>query len=141
MPLLPPPTDLEATALFDQAQSVESIYFSEPAGKLSFEVFVKKFMGIPSDEKNIADAVTSLKAFFQVAETILEDRDYMAGSSFTLVDIYYIPLAERLFGCGYGELFTSQKNVKAWWTRCTERPAIKKTLEGNREMMLKLRKK
>ena len=44
--LLPVDSDAEAVALFDQAQCAEMFYFTEPAGKIGFEKFVKKFLGL-----------------------------------------------------------------------------------------------
>lgn len=133
--LLPPESDIEATALFDQAQSVEMLYFAEPAGRVAFEKFVKKFMGLPADEAAVSAAVRSVETFFDVAESLLQKNEYMAGNTFTLVDIYYIPLIKRLFACGYEDIVVGREAVNAWWNRCTNRPAIKKLLEADREAM------
>ncbi|KAL3481473.1 glutathione S-transferase [Aspergillus californicus] len=128
LPLLPPPSDVEATALFDQAQSVESLYFAEPAGKIAFEKFAKQFMGLAPDEAIVADSLRSVEKFFDVAEGLLRDRLYMVGNEFSLVDIYYIPLVSRLFACGCGDVVVSRPAVKAWWDRCVNRPAIRGVL-------------
>lgn len=132
-PLLPLASDLEAATLFDQAQCVEMTYFAEPAGKILFEKFAKKFMGLPADESVVSGALRSVEAFFDVAERLLQDKDYMAGDDFTLVDIYYIPLIQRLFVCGYGDIITNRKAVSAWWERCVSRPAIQKMLADDKE--------
>ena len=131
-PLLPAEADAEAAAQFDQAQSVEMQYFAEPAGKVAFEKFAKKFMGLPADEAVVASALKSVETFFDVAEGSLSDRDYMAGNYFTLVDIYYIPLIQRLFASGYGDVVTSRTAVNAWWERCITRPAIQGLLAADR---------
>jgi glutathione S-transferase len=132
-PLLPPDSDVEAVALFDQAQCAEMLYFAEPAGRIAFEKFVKKFMGLPPDDAAISLALRSVEVFFDVAEGLLHHKDYMAGNDFTLVDIYYIPLIERLFTCGYGDLILSREAVSAWWTRCVNRPAVQSMLAANKE--------
>jgi glutathione S-transferase len=134
-PLLPPDTDVEAAALFDQAQSAEMLYFADPAGKIAFEKFAKKFMGLPADEAVVAGALKSVEAFFDVAERLLQQKDYMAGKDFSLADIYYIPLIQRLFACGYGDVVLSRKAVSAWWDRCINRPAIQKLLAADKEAM------
>ncbi|EHK23094.1 uncharacterized protein TRIVIDRAFT_28420 [Trichoderma virens Gv29-8] len=134
-PLLPSDSDLEAAALFDQEQSAEILYFAEPAGRISFEKFAKKFMGLPANEAVIADALRSLETFFDVAERLLQHKDYMAGNDFTLIDIYYIPLIQRLFACGYGDIVVSHEAVNAWWNRCVNRPAIQKMLAADKEAM------
>ncbi|TQS32445.1 hypothetical protein Golomagni_07237 [Golovinomyces magnicellulatus] len=123
-PLLPDVSNLEQVAQFEQAQSVETLYFADPAGKIAFEKFAKKFIGLPTDEAVVEQALKAVNSFFDVAETLLQERDYMAGDTFTLVDIYYIPLIQRLFACGYQEVIHSRKAVNSWWTRCTSRPTI-----------------
>ncbi|KAK9492138.1 glutathione S-transferase [Lipomyces doorenjongii] len=132
-PLLPPDSDVEAAALFDQAQSAEMLYFAEPAGRIAFEKFAKKFMGLPPDDAVVSDALRSVEMFFDIAERLLQHKDYMAGNDFTLTDIYYIPLIQRLFACGYGDVILSRKAVSAWWDRCINRPAIQKMLAADRE--------
>ena len=127
-PLLPPSSDVKATALFDQAQCAETIYFAEPAGRIAFEKFAKKFMGLPPDDTVVSDALRSVEMFFDVAERLLRHKAYMAGDNFTLVDIYYIPLVLRLFACGYGDIIISRENVSAWWDRCVNRSAVQKML-------------
>ena len=132
-PLLPQGSDVEAAALFDQAESSEILYFADPAGKIAFEKFAKKSMGLPPNEAVVSEALRSVEAFFDVAECLLQDKDYMAGNNFTLADINYIPLIQRLFACGYGDVILSRKAVSAWWDRCVTRPAIQKLLAADRE--------
>jgi glutathione S-transferase len=139
--LLPSPSDLEAVARFDQASSVELIYFNEHANKIGFEKFAKKIMGLPCNEAVVDEAVKGLNSYFDVAEGILGKQEFMVGDQFTLVDIYYIPLIHRLFVCDLGDLLASRKNVNAWWERCMERPAIKKLMQADEEAMKAAMKK
>lgn len=135
-PLLPRASDIEATSLFDQAQSEEMLYFAEPAGRIAFEKFAKKFMGLPPDDGVVSDALRSVEMFFDVAEHLLSHKDYMAGNDFTLIDIFYIPLVQRLFACGYGDVIVSREAVGAWWDRCVNRPAIQRMLAADNEAAL-----
>ncbi|GJD02929.1 glutathione S-transferase [Colletotrichum higginsianum] len=134
-PLLPSDSDAEAAALFDQAQSVETLYFADPAGRIGYEKFVKKFIGLPADEAVVSAALRSVEAFFDVAERALQHSDYMAGKDFTLVDINYIPLVQRLVACGYGDVILGRKAVQAWWDRVVNRPAIQQLLAADKETM------
>lgn len=109
------------------------VYFAEPAGRIAFEKFVKKFIGLPSDEAVVSDALKSLKTFFDVVERLLQHKDYMAGDEFTLIDIYYIPMIQRLFACGYGDIIASREAVSAWWNRCVNRPAILSMMAADKE--------
>lgn len=112
------------------------LYFAEPAGKIAFEKFAKRFMGLPPDDAVVSDALRSVETFFDVAEGLLHHRDYMAGKEFTLADIYYIPLIQRLFACGYGDTIVSRKAVSAWWDHCVDRPAIQKMLAADKEAVV-----
>jgi len=109
------------------------LYFAEPAGRIAFEKFAKRYMGLPPDDAVVSDALRSVEMFFDVAERLLHHRDYMAGNDFTLVDIYYIPLIQRLFACGYGDIIVSREAVSAWWDRCVNRPAIQRMLAADKE--------
>ncbi|KAF2025601.1 glutathione S-transferase domain-containing protein [Setomelanomma holmii] len=132
-PLLPRDDDIEAMALFDQAESIETQYFAGPAGSIAFERFAKMFMGLPPNETVVSEALRSVEAFFDVVERSLQENEYMAGKHFTLADIYYIPLIQRLFACGYGEAIISRKALSGWWYRCIGRPAIKALLAADQE--------
>ena len=90
-------------------------------------------MDLPADDAVVSSALKSLESFFDVAERLLGVRQYMAGDEFSLVDIYYIPLVQRLFACGYGDVVSSRKAVGSWWERCIGRPAIRKMLAADRE--------
>ena len=140
IPLVPAVTDIEASALFDQADCVELAYFAEPAGKIGYEKFVKKFRGLPVDENVVSQAVEALETYFDIAERTLKGQKFMAGDDFSLVDIHYIPLVQRLFVCGYGDLVTTRSNVNDWWTRCLSRPAIQQLMLADREAMAAARK-
>jgi glutathione S-transferase len=109
------------------------LYFAEPAGRIAFEKFAKRFIGLPPDDAVVSDALRSVEMFFDVAERLLNLKKYMAGNDFTLVDIYYIPLIQRLFACGYGNIIVSREAVSAWWDRCVNRPAIHKMLSAEKE--------
>lgn len=81
------------------------------------------FMGLPPDDTILSVAMHSVEIFFDIAEGLLHDRNYMAGNNFTLVDIYYIPLIQRLLACGYGDPIFGREAVSAWWNRCVNRPS------------------
>jgi glutathione S-transferase len=109
------------------------LYFAEPAGRIAFEKFAKRYMGLPPDDAVVSDALRSVETFFDIAERLLHHKDYMAGKDFTLVDIYYIPLIQRLFACGHGDIIVRREAVSAWWNRCGNRPAIQRMLAADKE--------
>jgi glutathione S-transferase len=109
------------------------LYFAEPAGRIAFEKVAKRFMGLLPNDAVVSDALQSVEMFFDVAERLLHHKDYMAGNNFTLIDIYYIPLIQRLFACGYGDIIVSREAVSAWWDRCVNRPAKQRILAADKE--------
>lgn len=128
-PLLPPLSDLIARAVFDQAESAEASYFSPSAGAISFEKFAKPLMGLTADEEVVAQERQKLQEYFNIIDEILTRQEYLAGNDYSLVDIYHIPLVERLFACGDGDLISERGNVNAWWQRCLSRLAVKKYVD------------
>jgi glutathione S-transferase len=120
-----PSSDLVARALFDQAESVEASYFSPCARATSYELFAKSFSSITTDEAAAAKERKKLEDYFDIINELLDRQDYMAGNKYTLVDIYHIPLVQRLFTCGNTNLVGERRNVNAWWQRCLSRPAMK----------------
>lgn len=70
LPTSTPDSDVEAAALFDQAQCVETVYFAEPAGRIAFEEFAKNCMGLPPYDAVVSDALRSVEMFFDVADRL-----------------------------------------------------------------------
>jgi glutathione S-transferase len=129
LPYMPAPsTDLRARALFDQAEGAEASHFSPAADTVSYERFAKPLRGLQTDEGRVAEARGKLEGHFGVLEGILGGQEYMAGGEFSLVDVWYLVMVERLRGCGEGELISERKNLSAWWERCLGRPAVEKFL-------------
>jgi glutathione S-transferase len=128
-PLLPPLSDLVARAVFDQAELAEASYFSPSAGAISFEKFTKPLMGLTTDQTVVTRERKKLQEYFDIIDDILTRQGYLAGNDYTLVDIFHIPVVERLFACGDGDLIRERENVNAWWQRCLTRPAVKKYMD------------
>jgi glutathione S-transferase len=130
LPYVPPPSDLKARALFDQAEGAEAGHFSPAADAVSYERFTKGIMGLEADEKKVAEARGRMGAHVYVLEGLLGAQEYMAGMGISLVDICYIVLLDRLRNCGERELVSGRKNMNAWWERCLGRPAVREFLDG-----------
>lgn len=80
-----------------------------------------------ANEYLIADMVEALDRKLIVFETaVLSKQAYMAGSEFSLVDIFYMPLTACLFTMGYGDLVNRRPLLAAWWQRVSIRPSWKK---------------
>lgn len=63
-----------------------------------------------------------------ILDKALEGREYLVGSSFSLVDLAiaaYMPFLGRL-----GIDFGAHKNLQGWIGRCTARPALGRAMQG-----------
>ncbi|KAI9855343.1 MAG: hypothetical protein M1813_009801 [Trichoglossum hirsutum] len=120
-PLIPPTTDIKATAIFEQAASVEQANFDAIAGKLVVEKVFKPWGGLKTNEEVAADLKANLVKRLDVYDQILSRQDYMAGSNFTLADLFHIPYGSLLGAAEAGELITERPHIKAWWDRITAR--------------------
>ncbi|KAK2751166.1 hypothetical protein FQN57_000243 [Myotisia sp. PD_48] len=131
-PLVPPASDLLATARFEQAVSSEASYFDSPSGKLAAQSFIFPLFGKKPNEAIVAEAREELAAYFDICESQFakHGNKFMAGDLFTLADIFYVPLIARMVERGNGDLIEKRPNMKAWWERCLARPATGKFVEG-----------
>jgi glutathione S-transferase len=74
----------------------------------------------------IADTVETLDRKLTVFETaVLSKQAFMAGSEFSLVDIFYMPMMAYIFTLGYGDLVNKRPLLAAWWQRVSARPSWK----------------
>jgi glutathione S-transferase len=97
---------------------------------MSFEKFLKPILGMETDEGAVEAKRKELVRHFDVLEGILGAQEFMVGNEWGLVDIFYLPLVDRLMKCGEGDLIKERRNVSSWWERCVGRPAVKKFLDG-----------
>lgn len=81
--------------------------------------------GQPVDEAALENARKSLAEKLDVFDSILAKQDYMGGTNFSLVDIFYMPLTGKLFEVNEGNLIESRPNVQAWWDRVSARNSWK----------------
>jgi glutathione S-transferase len=138
-PLLPHPktsTPLEQ-ALFNQAISAETCYFFPPAGRISYQKGLPLFGG-QTDETAVEEARKEVSMHFGILEGVLvkQDGEFMGGKEWSLVDIFYIPVVQRLIDVGEGEAIFGEDGegkgnvrVKNWWGRCLEREPVKKFVD------------
>ncbi|PKK45362.1 hypothetical protein CI102_9957 [Trichoderma harzianum] len=87
-------------------------YFEQWA---SWEIIFKPITGEPKNEELVHSLLATLAQKLDVYDgAILAKQKYMAGDTFTLVDIFYMPLMSYMFRMGFGHMITDRANVKAW---------------------------
>ncbi|KAF5333843.1 hypothetical protein D9611_015151 [Ephemerocybe angulata] len=78
--LIPSHTDVEATAIFERAASLEYAQFDAHASKI-----VRAAMGLPVDEEAVKYAIDQLSAKLDAYKTILSKQAYLAGEVSTVI--------------------------------------------------------
>ena len=102
----------------EQLQNYESLQTNQEL--IEFHQKTKK--GFAVDDAHQAEKI--LDSFFEKADVILTNRDWLVGDQFTLADIAWGPLHFTLFGTGYD--FSQFPAVENWANRLRERDSFKK---------------
>jgi GST-like protein len=95
--------------------------------------FFHKFAGREYEDKRPRDRYAAeAKRLLGVLETRLNDRPYMLGDDFSMVDISLIGWVRGLvqfYGAGDLVAYDTLERVPAWLERCLARPAVQRGLE------------
>jgi glutathione S-transferase len=119
------PTGPRAAALMDQWISVAASYFEAPAHALLVEAIFKRVRAVGEPDRDAirrhADAIARP---LDVIDGWLTAHPYLAGDSFSLAELVWMPYLEYLGRLAIGrEVIGARKHVAAWWARIRERPA------------------
>lgn len=117
------PTDIKARAMMDQWMSIEQSYFGDPVVKIMYQRLLLPMQGKPSDEALVETSRASVSRTLDVADKTLAQHEYLAGSTFSLADVCWMPYAQTLFMTKCGDLITERPHVAAWWKRVSTRPS------------------
>lgn len=120
------PSDLQERARMNQVMSIEQSYLATPAVKLVYQLVIGKMQGKEPDMAVVQSAKAEVAKVLDVADKAMASREYLAGSSFSLADICWLPYIQYLFVAGEGSLVTDRPNVAAWWKRVSTRPTWQK---------------
>ncbi|KAK7458070.1 hypothetical protein VKT23_009976 [Stygiomarasmius scandens] len=129
--LVPSYTDLKATALFEQAASIETSNFDTHAGKAVHEAVLKPlYAKQPKDEARYEEAIKALSDKLDGYERILSKQKYLAGNEITLVDLFHLPYG-ALLAQGGSDLLTSKgSNIARWWKDISSRKSWQAVKDG-----------
>ncbi len=78
----------------------------------------------PVDEAALEDAKGQFKFVFDRMEAALEDNDWLCGDEYSLADVAYAPMLDRLAQCEFTEVFDDYPNLQAWSERVRGRAAF-----------------
>lgn len=118
------PADAQARARVEQWISVETSEFSTHAMKFVYEHVFKR----PQEPAVLEAATKALTATLGVMDAQLAQTPYLAGETFTLADVVYMPYIDYVMTTPARALFEPHAHVMAWWKRISERPTWRKVV-------------
>lgn len=124
--LIPPTSELPATARFEEGLAVEANIFDPDVTQLFFQRSHAVLMGMPVDNAAIEKSRKGIAATLKIMDDILAKQKYMGGDAFTLADIAFMPEFLALDVTGENEAVKSNPNVKRWWDEVSSRESWKK---------------
>ncbi|CAK5262152.1 unnamed protein product [Mycena citricolor] len=127
--LVPDTKDIQATAKFEQAMSIENNHFDPLAQSIMVEKVFKAIRGLAPDEATLSASIDSLNAKLDVYEKILSSQKYLAGSTVTIADLIHLPW---LYGLGHAKFdaFTGRPSVTRWYEDISARESWKSVKDG-----------
>ncbi|KFK30854.1 hypothetical protein AALP_AA6G033900 [Arabis alpina] len=108
---------------------VEGHQFDPVASKLAWEQVFKNIYGLTTDQAVVEEEEAKLAKVLDVYEYRLKETKYLAGDTFTLVELHHIPVIQYLLTTPTKKLFTERPRVNEWVTEITNRPASQKILQ------------
>jgi len=67
-----------------------------------------------------------MQTALDAADRALQSSPYLAGATFSLADIHFMPYFEYLEKTGQDQPVKQRKNLAAWWQRISQRPSWRK---------------
>jgi glutathione S-transferase len=116
------PSDLRQRATMEQWISVEFANFTPAAMKFVYQHVFRRAQEPAVLERATAELDQSLA----VLDARLARSEYLAGPTFSLADLCYLPYFEYLMATPVQDKVKAWPNVMGWWSRCSERPAWRK---------------
>ncbi|KAK4407025.1 Glutathione S-transferase [Sesamum angolense] len=105
---------------------VEAHKFDAAGQKLSYEILIKAFKGLTTDEAAVEQLQGKLGKVLDVYEARLGKFKYLAGDEYSLADLHHLPIINNLFKTKVKALFDQRPHVSAWCADLLARPAWQK---------------
>jgi len=122
------PKDPKVKGRMEQLAATETQTITPELQGLAVERVFKKLRGGEADEEKIKGHVSRLEKPLDILNEHLSKNEYLAGSEFSLADIFAMPYLQLLFLAPEKSLVESRPNILAWWHRISTRPSWQKIL-------------
>jgi glutathione S-transferase len=116
------PGDLEVAAKVEQWISVETSEFSGNAMKFVADEMFKR----PQEPAVLEAAAKGLETACAAMDTQLAKTPFIAGTSFTLADLCFMPYLEYAMMTKAKDIVGKHAHVTTWWNKIAERPTWRK---------------
>jgi glutathione S-transferase len=116
------PRELRARALADQWMSIESANFAGHAMKFVYNYLLRA----PQEPAALEHAGAAFGKTLEVLAAQLSWHPFIAGQTFTLADICFMPYFEYTLLTPAKDLISRHPSVLAWWDKVRERPSWQK---------------
>lgn len=116
------PADVRGAARVDQWTNVADSYFVPHAHSLIVERLFRRYLGGEPNQQTIEAGRTGIQLAFDTIDRRLAESEYLAGPTFSIADIQWMPYLEYLARIGEGDPIARRKHVDAWWKRISARP-------------------
>jgi glutathione S-transferase len=118
------PDELRAYARVEQWISIETSEFSAHAMKFIYQgVF-----GRPQEAAVLDAAGKALETTCSAMDRQLAQSPFIAGDTFTLADICFMPYVEYGMVTPAKDIFAKHRHFAAWWSKVSERPTWRKVI-------------
>jgi glutathione S-transferase len=118
------PNDLQARARMEQWISIETANFSSAVLKFVFHHMFQR----EQTPETLKTAGEQIDHTLSVMDKQLAKHPFIAGETFTLADVSFMPYVEYALATPAKDLFPKHAHVMAWWKKVSARPTWQKTI-------------
>lgn len=116
------PRDLRDRARMEQWISIETSNFTGHVMKFVFHHIFKR----EQTAQTLESAQAGLETALVIMDKQLAVHPFIAGGTFTLADISFMPYIEYALNTPAKDQFAKHAHVMAWWNKISERPTWRK---------------
>ncbi len=123
------PRSVREGARMEQWLNVADSYFVPHVHPFLVESLFRRYLGGEQNQEVIRSGHEKMQFALDVLESALTSSDYLAGSTFSLADIFCMPYLEYLHQLDEdekGKSVSRRPRVASWWQRISSRPSWQK---------------
>jgi glutathione S-transferase len=117
------PDDPQSAALANQWLGAIEAYFVPHAAPVIIETLFRRYLGGEPNLQAIESGRTNMQTALDATDRALQSSPYLAGRTFSLADIHFMPYLEYLEKTGQDQAVKQRKHLTAWWQRVSQRPS------------------